>query len=142
MGVRAGIILASPGLFFALLSTIFHIYAMSIILSPGSDLLGAALGAGIGFIFGLGSFLLSSIFYLASYITSRHSKSRVIGIFFIVGGVLFLVNFLLTTLTLLPRYRGSLEELALFGAPFLAQAIIGFLCIRAGVKIARRYTPV
>jgi len=144
MGVRAGIILALPGLFFALLSTIFHIYAISIILSPpsGSDFLGAAIGVGFLFLFGWGSFILSTIFYLASYIASRHSRSRVIGISFIMGGVLFLANFTLVTTTMLPRYRGPLEELVLFAAPLLAQATIGFLCIVAGVKIARRSTPV
>jgi len=143
MGVRAGIVLASIGLLFALVSTAFYIYMLSAISSQasGGGLAGALLAAAIAgllFIFGYGGFILSTIFYLASYITSRHSRSKAIGILLIIGGMLFLASIAMVTATMLPRYRGPLEELALFAALLLAQAIIGLLCIAAGVRTARR----
>lgn len=143
MGVRAGIVLASIGLLFALVSTAFYVYMLSAISSPasGGGLAGALLAAaitGLLFIFGYGGFILSIIFYLASYMTSRHSRSKAIGILLIIGGMLFLASIAMVTATMLPRYRGPLEELALFAALLLAQTIIGLLCIAAGVRTARR----
>ena len=139
MGRKAGIALAALGLITALFSTAMYVTA-----TAGLSALAGAQGLGFGamalilqlgamLILGLISFILSALFYLAAYLTSRRIKSKAIGVLLIIGGILILLIAVSLFVNILP-ISGSLQLVA-FG---LLHVAVALLLIVAGLKTARR----
>lgn len=143
LGKKTGIILASIGLIFMLVSTTIYGFTRYLLTLPSSGGFLTPLLAIIPVILlllGLGAFGLSSLFYLAAYLASRRERPAAIGGLFTAGGVLALIDFLIL-ISIPLQYGFSLSgpphQLAISITLILIHAVIGSSLIIAGTKAVK-----
>ena len=122
MGRRAGIILSSLGLVFMLIGLGIVVGALTAEIPAGGGGFLAVLGIAIAFMIAGVFWFIGNIMYLAAYLTTRESSSRVVGVNMILSSIIHLV-FLLLLVSRGPQL--NMETILFLAVPVVFMILYG-----------------